>query len=486
MHPRAIGAILLATLATACATGGRQPTGDGSAIGVPAAQSSYTPVDVQFMQGMIHHHAQALAMTALVPERTTRADIRTLAGRIEVSQRDEIAMMRDWLRDRGERAPDPDSMSAAHQHQAMGHAAPMAGGDTAMMPGMLTPAQMRQLEQARGGDFDRLFLTLMIQHHQGAVAMVQRLFATPGAGQDNDVFRIASDVNVDQITEIERMRSMLVRMLSPGGAAPERQTILITGSTDGLGREVARTLAATGAHIIVHGRNRERGEALVAEIAREGKGSARFYAADLASLAEVRGFAEAVLRDHDRLDVLINNAGVWLSGNERRLSVDGHEMHFAVNYLAGYLLTRMLLPRLVESAPSRIINVASIAQSPIDVENVMLEGGYSDGRAYGQSKLAQILFTVDLARELEGKNVFVAAVHPATMMNTTMVLSRGARPRATVEEGVEAVVNLVTATALESGQYFNGTRPARPNAQAHDEAARERLRRLSMELTKAP
>ena len=261
--------------------------------------------------------------------------------------------------------------------------------------------------------------------------------------------------------------------------------VLITGSTDGLGREVARALAATGAHLIVHGRNRERGEALVAEIAREGKGSARFYAADLASLAEVRAFAETVLRDYDRLDVLVNNAGIWLNGTERRLSADGHEMHFAVNYLAGYVLTRMLLPRLVESAPSRIINVSSIAQTPIDFADPMLERGYSDGRAYGQSKLAQILFTVDLARELEGKGVFVAAVHPATMMNTTMVLSRGARPRATVEEGVEAVMNLVTVTGLESGQYFNGMRPARANAQARDEAARARLRRLSEELTRS-
>ena len=280
--------------------------------------------------------------------------------------------------------------------------------------------------------------------------------------------------------------SMLLVVRAEAQGDPARAAapvVLITGSTDGLGREVARTLAATGAHIIVHGRNRERGEALVAEIERAGKGSARFYAADFASLDAVRGLAESVLRDYDRLDVLINNAGVWLEGNERRLSADGHEMHFAVNYLAGFLLTRLLLPRLVESAPSRIINVASIAQSPIDFDNVMLENGYSAGRGYGQSKLAQILFTMDLARELDGKNVFVAAVHPATMMNTTMVLSRGARPRATVEEGVAAVMNLMTATGLESGQYFNGKRATRANAQAYDEAARERLRRLSETLT---
>ena len=263
-----------------------------------------------------------------------------------------------------------------------------------------------------------------------------------------------------------------------------QRVILITGSTDGLGREVARTLARAGAHIIVHGRNRERGEGLVREIASEGKGSARFYAADLASMAQVRALADSILRDYDRLDVLINNAGIWLqSQGERRLSADGHELHFAVNYLSGFLLTRKLLPRLVASAPARIINVASVAQTPIRFDDVMMESGYSDGRAYGQSKLAQIMFTMDLARELEGQGVTVLAVHPATMMNTTMVLSRGAQPRSTVEEGVEAVVNLVTTPGLASGQYFNGTRAARANAQAHDADALARLRALSLDLT---
>src|SRR5262245_2956171 len=111
------------------------------------------------------------------------------------------------------------------------------------------------------------------------------------------------------------------------------QVVVVTGSTDGLGREVARRLAASGAHVIVHGRNRERGTALVDEITRQGKGSARFYAADFASLARVREFAQAIRRDYKRLDVLVNNAGVWLP--DRQVSADGHEMHFAVNYLSG-------------------------------------------------------------------------------------------------------------------------------------------------------
>src|SRR5690606_3268882 len=150
-----------------------------------------------------------------------------------------------------------------------------------------------------------------------------------------------------------------------------------------------------GAHVIVHGRNRERGEAVVAEIRQRGKGSARFYAADFASLQAVRDLAEAIRNDYERLDVLVNNAGVWNRGG-RQVSADGHELHFAVNYLAGFLLTHELLPLITDAAPSRIVNVASIAQSPIDFDDVMLERPGSASRGYGQSKLAQILFTMDL------------------------------------------------------------------------------------------
>lgn len=268
-----------------------------------------------------------------------------------------------------------------------------------------------------------------------------------------------------------------------GGRPPaDTPVILITGSTDGLGRQVARRLAAAGAHIIVHGRNRERGTALVDEITRDGRGSARFYAADFASLARVRAFAHAILRDYDRLDVLVNNAGIWLEAtDERRVSEDGHELHFAVNYLAGYLLTRMLLPRLIESAPARIVNVASVGQAPIDFGNVMLERGYEPFRAYAQSKLAQILFTFDLARELEGTGVTVNALHPATLMDTRMVTEAGIRPRSTVAEGADALVHLITGPDLGTGRYFDGKRPARANAQAYDEEARAQLRRLSEE-----
>jgi NAD(P)-dependent dehydrogenase (short-subunit alcohol dehydrogenase family) len=259
------------------------------------------------------------------------------------------------------------------------------------------------------------------------------------------------------------------------------KVVMITGSTDGLGREVAQRVGDLGAHVIVHGRNQERGKAVVDEIARDGKGSARFYQADLASLAEVRTLAQTILRDYDRIDVLVNNAGVLL--RDRQISRDGHELHFAVNYLSGFLLTRSLVPLIVKSAPSRIINVASAAQSTIDFEDVMLERPGRAGQGYGQSKLAQILFTMDLAEELKGTRVTVTALHPATMMDTTMVRQSGMQARATVDEGADAVMRQITGDDVQSGQYYNGLRPARANAQAYDEQARARLRRLSLQLT---
>ena len=267
---------------------------------------------------------------------------------------------------------------------------------------------------------------------------------------------------------------------------PNAPVILITGSTDGLGREAARRLAATGAHIIVHGRNRERGAAVVDEITRAGKGSAAFYAADLGSLANVRAFADTILRHYPRINVLVNNAGVWLREGPRQTSADGYEMTFAVNYLSGYLLTRLLLPRLVASAPSRIINVSSQTQSPVNLDDVMQERGYSGQRAYSQSKLAQVMFTFDLARELEGKRVTVVALHPATLMDTHLVHAAGVQPRSTVDEGATALVRLVVDSAVVHGAFYNGLREARANAQAYDDSARAGLRALSERLVARP
>ena len=154
--------------------------------------------------------------------------------------------------------------------------------------------------------------------------------------------------------------------------------------------------------MLVHGRDRARGEAVAEEVRRRG-GSATFYAADLSSLAAVRDLAEVVGRDHDHLDVLVNNAGIGFGRGRREVSADGFELRFAVNYLAGFLLTRLLLPRLGGEKPSRIVNVASIGQQAIDFSDVMLERGYSGVSAYRQSKLAQIMFTIDLAAELAGR-----------------------------------------------------------------------------------
>jgi NAD(P)-dependent dehydrogenase (short-subunit alcohol dehydrogenase family) len=257
---------------------------------------------------------------------------------------------------------------------------------------------------------------------------------------------------------------------------------LVTGSTDGLGRDVARRLAAAGAHVLVTGRSAERGSALVDEIARSGKGSARFYQADLASLVEVRRLADAVLRDNRRLDLLVNNAGVgFVLDTTRKFSAEGHEMHFAVNYLAHYLLARRLLPRIVASAPSRIINVSSGSQTPIDFDDPMMSKGYTGGRGYAQSKLAQVMMTVDMAPALEKRGVRTYSLHPATTMATTMAAALNVRPRSTIAEGVESVVNAIVTTE-PTGTYFNQLKPVKAHAQAYDPEARAKLRTLSERL----
>ena len=265
----------------------------------------------------------------------------------------------------------------------------------------------------------------------------------------------------------------------PAQPASAAKVILITGSTDGLGREVALRLGAAGAHVIVHGRNRERGMAVVDEITKGGKGSAAFFPADLASLANVRALADTILKRYPRIDVLINNAGVWLREGPRQTSADGYEMTFAVNYLAGYLLTRQLMPRLMASTPARIINVASQSQSPLDLDDVLQEKTYIGQRAYSQSKLAQVMFTIDLARELQGTGVAVVALHPASMMDTHLVEAAGMQPRSTVDEGAVALINLVTRPTLVSGMFYNGLRESRAHPQAYDETARARLRAIS-------
>jgi NAD(P)-dependent dehydrogenase (short-subunit alcohol dehydrogenase family) len=265
------------------------------------------------------------------------------------------------------------------------------------------------------------------------------------------------------------------------------KTVLVTGSTDGVGRYVAGRLAAAGARVLIHGRDRARARTLVDEIKRAGRGEPVFYQADLSSLAGARRLAETVVAEHRRLDVFVSNAGIGSRtlGPERRTSADGYELRFAVNYLSGFLLAYLLLPLLKASAPSRIVNVASLGQHPLDFEDVMLTKDYNGTRAYAQSKLAQIMFTIDLARELVGSGVTVNALHPATYMNTTMVREGGITPVSTVEQGGEAILHLAAGddVAGKSGLFFNGMAQSQANPQAYDDAAREQLRALSLELT---
>jgi NAD(P)-dependent dehydrogenase (short-subunit alcohol dehydrogenase family) len=250
---------------------------------------------------------------------------------------------------------------------------------------------------------------------------------------------------------------------------------LVTGSTDGLGRRVAELLAQRGDAVLVHGRHAGKVDDAVQATAGE-----RGYVADLASLAQVRRLAEEVRRDCDRLQVLVNNAGLIV--RERSESEDGYELTFAVNYLGHFLLTLELLPLLKASAPARVVNVASIGQQAIDFDDVMLERGYHPYGAYTQSKLAQIMFTFELAERLGADHrVTVDAIHPATLMDTKMVRDTFGRARASVDEGAKAVLRLID-DGGGSGRYFEGTREARAHRQAYDADARYELWELSERL----
>ncbi len=262
------------------------------------------------------------------------------------------------------------------------------------------------------------------------------------------------------------------------------KTALVTGSTDGVGREVARRLGGDGWRVLVHGRDRGRGQEVVAAIEQAG-GTAELIIADLSVLAEVRSLADAVKKATPRLDLLLNNAGIGSGGPQgvRQESADGYELRFAVNYLSGFLLTHLLLPLIKKSAPARIVNVSSLGQQAIDFGDVMLTRDYSGMRAYRQSKLAQILFTLDLAHDLAGSGVSVTTLHPATFMNTAMVRQFGT-PMSTVEEGADAITRLAVSPELEgkTGLYFNGQTEAKADAQAYDAPARQKLQALSVEL----
>jgi NAD(P)-dependent dehydrogenase (short-subunit alcohol dehydrogenase family) len=268
----------------------------------------------------------------------------------------------------------------------------------------------------------------------------------------------------------------------------EPRTILITGATDGLGRALAHRLAADGAALILHGRDPDRLDRAAEEIRDTHHAPRpRTVLADLTELAQVRRLAAEVHEITDRLDVFVSNAGIGSGqpdGRTRRTSADGYELRFAVNYLAGFLLSLELLALLRRSAPARIVTVASIGQHPINFDDLMIEHNYSGIRAYGQSKLAQIMSGFELASRIPEAEVTVNSLHPATFMPTKMVLQEIGHHIDSIEEGVTATHRLVTGNVLATttGRFFDRTRDSKANAQAYDTRARTDLWKRSLQL----
>ncbi|WP_128437069.1 SDR family NAD(P)-dependent oxidoreductase [Streptomyces cyaneus] len=258
-------------------------------------------------------------------------------------------------------------------------------------------------------------------------------------------------------------------------------TILITGATSGLGRYVAFELVRSGHVVLAHGRDPGRTEQLVAELRTEG--DAEGFVADLASLTQVRELGAHVADAHPDLDVLINNAGVGAGapGTGRELSVDGHELRLAVNYLAPVALTRALLPVLRANTPARIVNVGSVGQEPLDFDDVEFRRRYDGFAAYRRAKFALAAHTFALAEELADTGVTVNVLHPATFMDTAMVREGGFTSFNTVADGAPGVLALATQD-LGTGAYFDGTSPSRAHEGTYDPEVRKRLAAVTDQL----
>ena len=247
------------------------------------------------------------------------------------------------------------------------------------------------------------------------------------------------------------------------------QTIFITGSTDGIGKLTALQLAKQNAHVVIHGRNKEKLDSVINELkTKSGNDQIEGVTADFSALKEVRQMAEEILDQYPSLDVLINNAGVGMA--DPRNSQDGYELRFAVNYLAPFLLTQLLVPALKKAAPSRIVNVSSAGQQVINFEDIMLEKNFDSTRAYCQSKLALIMFTFDLAEQLKDEKITVNSLHPGTYLDTNMVRNSGIKPWGEPESGADAEMYLAVSPSLDgvTGKYFNVKAEAKAEPQAYD------------------
>jgi len=254
--------------------------------------------------------------------------------------------------------------------------------------------------------------------------------------------------------------------------------VLLTGATSGLGRWLAPRLGTAGLTVLLHGRDAEKVERGVAEVRAAG-GQAEGHVADLASLAECDRLVAEVGGRGD-LAAVVNNAGVGFGrpGQPREESRDGHELRWAVNYLAAVAVTRGLLPALVAHAPARVVNVGSLGQHPIDFDDVELTEAYDGVTAYRRAKLALAAWTFDLAEEVADTDVVVNCVHPATFMDTDMVRESGVRPASTVEEGGTAVLRLIIEDT-GTGEFYDGDRTVRAHRDAYNRAVRSSLRRVT-------
>lgn len=275
----------------------------------------------------------------------------------------------------------------------------------------------------------------------------------------------------------------------------EGRVCLVTGSTSGIGKEIAAGLAGMGATVVLAGRSREKCEAAVQEIAARGVPASQlsYFVADLSSQESVRQLAKEFIDDYDRLHVLVNNAGVFVQ--KRELTADGIERTFAVNHLAPFLLTNLLLDRLKAGAPSRIVTTSSIAHrgAKMDFDDLQMSKSYGGIRAYGQSKLANILFTRELARRLQGTGVTANCFHPGAV-RTNLVRGSGyglVWGAASVfftspEKGADTAVYLASSGEVEgvSGEYFVKRKQARASDPAYDSDAAEMLWEASEKLTR--